>query len=164
MPSLTLAKPARLGNAALTIGEGAFGSGIVRAPNANIVLGANSTWRGQLAAQRVILQEGSVVSATTRLEKPSDPDKVVEDELGTIIVNEIVVVLADGASIADAQAAADAAGGRLTGYIPNLDMAKIEVETETVDALLDLIDQLESAGLPFVEVAFPNGITEIIGT
>ena len=145
------------GNAALTIGEGVFGSGVIRAPDANIVLGTNSTWRGRLAGQRVVLQEGSIVTQADTFNIPSSAADVVEDpDGGLIIVNEVLVNLEEGVSVTTLQPILEEVNGLVVGHIAVSNEYKIRIAATTVQELEDAIGAIKALNVGGVEIVSKN--------
>ena len=89
-------------------------------------------------------------------ERESDLTKIVEQEGAKFIVNEIVILFRDETTINDLFGVADLVNGRLTGFLPGLGVAKIEVLAENIQELNDLINRIKNSGNLFIEDVLPN--------
>ena len=142
----------------ITIGEDSLISFKLVAPGSKVHLGNRVTFRGQILAEEIKVGEGSILSREKEFEKESDPTKIVEDGGIKFVVNEIVILFKEGATINDLLVIADFVGGQATGFLPDLEMGKIEVSTQTVEELNNLIDLIRSSGNPLIEEILPNAL------
>lgn len=96
------------------------------------------------------------------ISKESDPTKVVENQGVRLIKDEIVLILRSGATLGDVLMAANSVGGRITGFLPNLEMAKIEVIVANTDDLKNKISLIKSLNLPSIIDAMPNALLDLV--
>ena len=141
-------------------GNRAFLNGRLFAPNANVIIGKESTLRGQVVARGIMVKKEGVVSRTESFAMESDPGKVVENQGIRFMVNEIVILLTPDATISDAQAIASLVGGTLTGFVPNPPTYKVEVFASMPAELFAFITQMKSSGNPKLIEAVPNLLSE----
>jgi cytoskeletal protein CcmA (bactofilin family) len=142
----------------ITFGTRAFLNGKLLAPEANVIIGAESVLRGQVLAKRITIRKGGVVSRTEEFAAEPDPTKIITDGNTQFPANEIILQLLDGATFADAVTIADGVGGQITGALPELNMYKIEVHTVTGAALQSLVQSIIDAHNPLVSSATLNFI------
>jgi len=128
------------------------------APNAHLRFAKQTTFRGQIVAKRIFIAKDSVLSRGESFEKESDITKVVEDEGIRLIVNEIIILFKEGAILEDLLAVANLVDGRATGFLPDLEMGKIEVPAETIEELNDLINLIKDSSNPLIDDALPNSL------
>ena len=79
-----------------------------------------------------------------RLNLKKSAFQIIEEEGIKFIVNEIIILFEDGATIEDLLNVANFANGRATGFIPDLGMGKIEVSTQTMEELNGLMDLIKN--------------------
>jgi len=139
------------GTKPVLFGNNSFLNFKLLAPDADVHIGEQSTVRGQIVANKIRVGKESVVSRKEFFEKESDSAKIVEDQIGLrFIANEIIVLLDENSTNADAEAVAASIGGRITGFIPIPTIYKIEVETTTAEELNAIVDQLRNSGNPLI--------------
>lgn len=128
------------------------------APKASVFIGEAITLRGQIAAKKIWVGKNSILSRENSFEKESDLTKIIEEEGAKFIVNEIIILFDDGATIEDLLNVANFANGRATGFIPDLGMGKIEVSTRTPEELNSLINSIRNSGIPLIDDVLPNAL------
>lgn len=131
-------------------GKNSFLNFKLLAPEAKIHIGETTTLRGQILAKKIKIEKSSVLSREDVFEEESDPEKVVEDEGIRFIVNEIVILLQDEATLADVEAIAELINGKITGFVPEPVISKIEVRTSTVLELNEAIDIIKNSSNPLI--------------
>ena len=132
------------------------------APKASVHIGEHSTIRGQILTRKVKMGKDGVVSRQTTFSKESNPDKIVTDNSGDkIIVNEIVLVLSQDATLSDAERIAAVANGRITAIVSSINLYKIEVNATTVAELNNLIKHIQNLNDPKVEIITTNNVVDL---
>jgi len=140
-------------------GKNSFLNFKLLAPTAKVLLGQQTTLRGQIVAKEIRVGKESVLSREELFEKESDLTKVVEDEQGVLFVgNELVVEFVDTTTFSDAQAVAELVNGTITGFDPNPPAYKIELPTDTVDGMVDAFQTIIASNNPLIIEVFPNVI------
>lgn len=134
----------------IVFGKESFLNFKLLAPKANVKLGEISTVRGQVLARKVKVEKNSVLSREEVFSKETDITKIITVEGEKFPVNEIIVVMKDDATFADAQAIADSVKGRIIGFIPVPPIYKIEVSVATALELDNLINQLLAKQNPLI--------------
>lgn len=140
----------------IEFGKNSFLNFKLLAPKANVQVGEDSTIRGQILARKVKVGKDGVVSREVIFSKDTDPNKIITVEGETFSVNEMVVVLRDNTKFSDAQGIANLVNGRIIGFIPELQIYKIEVLTSTAGELSDLINMLENQQNPLILFVIKN--------
>lgn len=141
-------------------GKNSFLNFKLLAPKAEVHVGEDSTVRGQVLAREIKVEKGAVLSRQNVFVKESDPTKIVESQGVKLIVNEIIILMTDSATLNDMQLIAGTIMGRVIGFLPILNMTKIEVAAANITDLNRLINQLKALNSPFVTDVFPNFINQ----
>lgn len=128
------------------------------APKANIKISEVSIMRGQVLARKIKIGKETILSREEVFEKESDSEKIVEDEGIKFVVNEMVIIFKSGATISDLLAVADFVNGHATGFLPDLEIGKIEVPAETITELNNLIDSIKNSENPLIDKIVPNAL------
>jgi len=146
----------------VVFGDNAFLNAALLAPHASVIIGKDSTLRGQVLAGKIKAGKGFVGSRDAVFAKESDASKVIESGGAEFLSNEIIILMTDDATYTDAQRIADSVRGVIAGYIAPPQIYKIEVQTNTVVALDALINQINTAGDPHVQGATRNFILQAL--
>lgn len=94
-------------------------------------------------------------------EKESDPTKVVTDAQGVKFVgNEMVVLLKDTATDADARQIAKLVNGKITGFVPKPITYKIELPTNTAVELESAIQVIKNSNNALIIDVIPNLVSQ----
>ncbi|PIR70122.1 MAG: hypothetical protein COU46_03145, partial [Candidatus Niyogibacteria bacterium CG10_big_fil_rev_8_21_14_0_10_42_19] len=145
----------------IRIGNGSITSGIITAPDATLILGSKTLHRGQLIAKHINIGKEGILSREESFEKESDPGKVVEGEGGVkFVVNEIIILFKDEATLNDAQEIAQLVNGVVAGFVPNPSIYKIRVLAETIFELDNFISMIKNSGKPAIIEVVPNYINQ----
>ncbi|MEK7636156.1 MAG: hypothetical protein AAB362_00480 [Patescibacteria group bacterium] len=144
----------------IEFGKNSFLNFKLVASKASVHIEKESTIRGQVLARKIKIGKEGIVSMEEVFVKESDPAKVVEDQEVRFIVNEIVILLTNDATISDAQTIASSVNGMLTCFVPNPPTYKVEVFASTPAELFALITQMKNSGNPKLIEAVPNLLSE----
>lgn len=144
------------GKRPVNIGERALVVAKILSPGSRVQTGNNATFLGQVFAKDIHMGEESVLGRELLFSKDTDPEKIVEVEGEVFPINEIILVMDDNATYIDAQNVADSVKGSIIGFIPEIQIFKIEVPTNTVEELDTLIQQLESEQDPKILFIIKN--------
>ncbi|MDO8520897.1 MAG: hypothetical protein Q7S52_02165 [bacterium] len=132
-------------------GERSFLNFKLLAPKANVIIGKESTLRGQVVARKIRMEKGSILSREEFFSKDADVTKIVSDSGTRVIANEIVLILSDTATINDIQPIVNVVSGRIVGFLDVLRMAKVEIQATTVTQLHQAVDTLKALRSPFIK-------------
>ncbi len=144
----------------VVFGKDSFLNFKLLAPNASVDIGESTILRGQIAAKKVKIGKGTVVSREEVFEKESDPAKVVEDQGLKFIVNEIIVLFEDAATQNDIQQVADLVDGVIAGFVTTPKIVKIEVKTTTAQELNNKIQAIKDLNSPLITEVVQNLVAQ----
>ena len=139
----------KIGHPAI-FGDNAFLNFRLIAPLANVTIGKGSVLRGQVIVRRVRVGRGAVVSREDIFATTPDKTKVVTEGNMHFLSNEIVLLLAGGGTPSDARIIARSVNGRISGNIPEINLYKIEVNTETSAELQSLVQGILNTNNPLI--------------
>jgi len=144
----------------IKFGEQSFLNFKLLAPKASVRIGKESILRGQILARKIKIEKDGILSREEFFEKESDPAKVVEDQGVRFLVNEIIILLSDNATINNAQEIANLVNAKIDGFVPNPPTYKLNVSANTPAQLFALVQQIKDAGNPLLIEAIPNLISQ----
>lgn len=142
----------------IEFGKDSFLNFKLLAPKADVHIGEAAILRGQVLARKIKIEKEGILSREEDFEKESDLTKIISDNEVKFIVNEILILLKDGANMNDLIMVSDAVRGRVTGFLFNSLIGKIEVSSQTIEELNSIIDQIKSADNPLIEEVLPNAL------
>lgn len=132
------------------IGNDSITSGAITAPNATLTIGSKTLHRGQLIAKHINIGKDAILSVEENFSQETNLTKIVAVEGEKFPINEIILVLKDDAMFSDVQSIANSVSGRITGFIPELQIYKVEVSAQTAGELENLISIIINQNNPFV--------------
>ena len=144
----------------IVFGKNSFLNFVLLAPKANVIVGKDSTLRGQTLTRKARIGKNFIGSKNEMFEKESDPEKIVEDNGEKFSGNELIVLFADSASFSDALLVAKSVNGTLSGFVPNPPTYKILLQTSDALALRNAVTVIINANNPLVEEVIPNYVSE----
>lgn len=137
-------------------GENSFLNFKLIAPSVRAYLGEASTLRGQIFAEEIKVGGQSTLSKKEAFAKPSDPANIVVDQGTAFIGNELIVLVTDNASLWDVQQLAELVSGKVTGFVPNPPIYKIELPTNTAEETNVALQVIKDLSNPLVIEVVPN--------
>ncbi|PIP73393.1 MAG: hypothetical protein COW88_02125 [Candidatus Lloydbacteria bacterium CG22_combo_CG10-13_8_21_14_all_47_15] len=139
-------------------GKNSFLNFKLLAPEADVRIGEQSTFKGQIFANKITVGKSSLLSIADVFVKISDLRNIITDEEdgSRFAVNEIVVNFKDDATREDADAIARIVNGTITGFVPSANMYQIEVATSDIAGLEQLINEIEMLNNPKIEGFIKN--------
>jgi hypothetical protein len=140
----------------ITFGERAFLNFRLIAPKASVTIGKESILRGQVVAGKIRVRKGSLLSRDEDFLKDIDPSKIIEEQGIKYVVNEILILMSDGATSSDVKEILGVIGGTIVGVVDDLGIIKVQIPTSTVLSQQQTITMLKNLNSPFIAEVIPN--------
>ncbi len=132
------------------------------APKAAVHIGESTILRGQIAAKKVKIGKGTIVSRKEGfIQENVFEEAILEEDGSRFFVNELILNLKDEATFLDAQNIADQIDGRIVGFIKTTNVYQIEVLVNTPEELETKIQFIRQLNNPLIEGVFRNYIFNI---
>src|SRR3989338_2514561 len=142
----------------IVFGKQSFFNFKLLASRASVHIGKESTLRGQVLARKIRIGEDSILSREEVFEKESDFTKIVESDGVKFIMNEMVIIFKGSIKVNELFDVASSVNGKATGFLPDLEIGKIEVSTRTIEELDELINEIKNSNNPLIDEVLPNAL------
>ena len=132
------------------------------APNAKVIVGKETTFRGQTLARKIKIGKGGILSLDISGSIQPKLSDIILTEGERVVINQIVLQLITVGTLEDAQKIAASVNGIVTGIIPSINLYQILIETRTIAELDALIQRLLSQQNPKIKSVSKNVILNLI--
>ena len=144
----------------IVFGKESFLNFKLLAPKAKVIIGKESTLRGQVLVRKIKVGKDSILSREEVFEKESDPTKIVEEQGIKFIGNELIILFVDSVTFANALQVADLVNGKITGFDPNPPTYKIVLPSSNASDMNEAIQKIIDMNDPLIIEVIPNFVAE----
>ena len=127
-----------------------------------MVIGKESTLRGQVLARGITVKKGGVVSREESLTFTSRLEDIIVDPAGGVYpISELLVTLRDDATPVDAEQIAASVNGRIVGTIASTNLYQIVIPATAIAQIEAALTQLQHSGNPLIEGVSRNFVISV---
>lgn len=127
------------------------------APQAKVKINQGITLRGQILAGEIEVDRDVVLSRDESFTYVTSPENIITDSQGAIYaVNEVLLNMADGTTLADVLEIAEFIGGQAVGIVDTYEIYQILVSTQSEAELAAVFDVLENLNDPRMDGMYRN--------